>query len=283
MKTSWVIILIVAAVVATAIECSKDETADMEPYTYDNIPPESWRELEAVRDSYKPMPDLETIYQDRQHPNGMPYHLYIPPALAAGESYPLVVFLHGHTDLDLNVHNGFPKGVWTLPRVQQRHPHIVFVPRHQSEDDDWTRDDYRERVIEALDGLIVQLASDPDLPNIDPDRVYLTGFSQGGMGTWNYIRHYPDKFAAASPLSGFFHGPQNETDARAIKDIPIWIFNGSEDKGVNGSRKSYRMLKAAGASDVRYHEFVGYGHVIDDIAYFTDGFMEWLFAQKRKN
>jgi hypothetical protein len=41
------------------------------------------------------------------------------------------------------------------------------------------------------------------------------------------------------------------------------------------------MLKAAGASDVRYHEFVGHGHVIDDIAYFTDGFLDWLFAQKR--
>jgi predicted peptidase len=273
----------VVVALATAIECTKEETTDMERYPYTEIKPEAWRELEAIRDSYKPMPDLHSIYQNRQHPNGLLYHLYIPASLAAGESYPLVAFLHGHTDLDLNVHNGFPKGVWTLPHVQQRHPHIVFVPRHQSEDDDWTRDENREQVVEALDDLIAQLDSDRNAPKIDPDRVYLTGFSQGGMGTWNYIRQYPDRFAAASPLSGFFHGPQNETDARAIKHIPIWIFNGSGDKGVNGSRTSYQMLKAAGARDVHYHEFVDYGHVIDDIAYFTEGFMDWLFAQKREN
>ncbi len=44
---------------------------------------------------------------------------------------------------------------------------------------------------------------------------------------------------------------------------------------------SYQMLKSVAAPDVRYHEYEGQGHVIDDFAYFTDGFMDWLFAQKR--
>ena len=54
------------------------------------------------------------------------------------------------------------------------------------------------------------------------------------------------------------------------------------DKGVKGSRISFKALKDAGAADVRYHEYKSQGHVIDDFAYFTDGFMEWMFSQKRK-
>jgi hypothetical protein len=50
---------------------------------------------------------------------------------------------------------------------------------------------------------------------------------------------------------------------------------------VAGSRLSYQMLKKAGARDVRYHEYEKQGHVIDDFAYFTEGFMDWLFGQKQ--
>ena len=75
---------------------------------------------------------------------------------------------------------------------------------------------------------------------------------------------------------------KNAEDAKAIKQIPIWIFNGDGDKGVKGSRISFKALKDAGAADVRYHEYKSQGHVIDDFAYFTDGFMEWMFSQKRK-
>ena len=97
-----------------------------------------------------------------------------------------------------------------------------------------------------------------------------------------YIRTFPRKFAAAAPLSGFSHGPQNADEAKAIRHIPIWIFNGDGDRGVKGSRISFEALKEAGADDVRYHEYLKQGHVIDDFAYFTTGFMDWLFSQKRK-
>jgi predicted peptidase len=134
--------------------------------------------------------------------------------------------------------------------------------------------------VQALDDLVREFNRDPSTPNVDPARLYLTGFSQGGMGTWNYIRAYPHKFAAAAPLSGFSYGPQDVTQAEAIKHLPIWIFNGDGDRGVAGSRWSFHMLKQAGAADVRYHEYADQGHVIDDFAYFTNGFMDWLFAQK---
>ena len=136
--------------------------------------------------------------------------------------------------------------------------------------------------INALDDLVAELNGNPKTPNVDVDRLYLTGFSRGGQGTWNFIRTFPNKFAAAAPLSGFSHGPQNAEEAKAIKHVPIWIFNGDGDRGVKGSRISFKALKEAGATDVRYHEYKAQGHVIDDFAYFTDGFMDWMFTQKRK-
>lgn len=236
--------------------------------------------LKAIRDSYGSITNLASLYDDRTHPNGLPYHVYVSDSLKADRYYPLVVFLHGYSDLTIDTHKGFPKGIWTLPRVQSAHPHIVFVPRYRTFDDMWVQDGYRSMVIEALDGLIKEHNTNANLPGIDVARIYLTGFSQGGMGTWNYIKHYPHKFAAAVPLSGFMHGPQTVKQAESLKHLPIWIFNGDGDRGVDGSRLSYRMLKAANARDVRYHEYEKQGHVIDDFAYFTQGFMDWLFTRK---
>lgn len=248
---------------------------------YDVITQEQTKKLKAVRDSYGSMPNLDSLYENRTHRNGLPYHIYVPKGLKAGAKYPLVMFLHGYSDLTLDTHKGFPKGVWSLPVVQSKHPHILFVPRYRTFDDMWVQDNYRAMVIEALDDLVREFNRDRKSPDIDVARIYVTGFSQGGQGTWNYIRHYPRKFAAAAPLSGFSVGPQNVAQAKEIKDLPIWIFNGDSDKGVGGSRKSFQMLKKAGARDVRYHEYEKQGHVIDDFAYFTEGFMDWLFAQKR--
>lgn len=249
-------------------------------FTYDVITAEQIQKLKAIRDSYGSIPHLDKLYEDRTHVNGLPYHIYVPATLKKGETYPLVTFLHGYSDLTIDTHKGFPKGVWSLPLVQVDHPHILFVPRYRTFDDMWIQDKYRVMVIETIDALITEFNSDPNLPHIDVTRLYLTGFSQGGMGTWNFIKHYPHKFAAAAPLSGFSQGPQNVEEAEALKHLPIWIFNGDGDRGVGGSRLSYQMLKKANARDVRYHEYANQGHVIDDFAYFTEGFMDWLFAQR---
>jgi predicted peptidase len=250
--------------------------------TYDVINQERIQKLKAIRDSYGSIAHLDSIYQDRIHPNGLPYHIYVPKSLKKGEKYPLVTFLHGYSDLTIDTHEGFPKGIWSLPFVQKDHPHFLFVPRYRTFDDMWVKDNYREMVIEALDDLIKEFNSDTDVPHIDSTRLYLTGFSQGGMGTWNFIKHYPYKFAAAAPLSGFYEGPRNLQQAEKIKHVPIWIFNGDEDSGVPGSRLSYQMLKSVKAKNVKYHEYENQGHVIDDFAYFTPGFMDWMFAQKLK-
>ena len=268
----------------SATAAGKDESATgngQEIIMPDVITQKEAAKLKAIRNSYGSIPNLDSIYKDRTHNNGLPYHVYVPKKLKPGVKYPLVTFLHGYSDLTIDTHKGFPKGVWSLPLVQSEHPHILFVPRYRTFDDMWVQDNYRTMVIEAMDQLIREFNSDQKSPGIDTSRLYLTGFSQGGVGTWNFIKHYPHKFAAAAPLSGFSHGPQNVKQAEALRHLPIWIFNGDGDKGVSGSRLSYQMLKRAEARDVRYHEYKKQGHVIDDFAYFTEGFMDWLFAQKR--
>ena len=257
------------------------ETANSaENFMFDIIPQKETMKLKAIRDSYGSISNLDLLYQDRIHLNGLPYHIYVPDTLENGKKYPLVIFLHGYSDLTIDTHKGFPKGIWSLPLVQAKHPHILFVPRYRTFDDMWVQDQYRAMVIEALDDLVKEFNSRTDSPNIDTTRIYLTGFSQGGMGTWEFIKHYPRKFAAAAPLSGFSHGPQNIAEAEALAHLPIWIFNGDGDDGVGGSRLSYQMLKMAKAPDVRYYEYENQDHVIDDFAYFTEGFMDWLFTQK---
>ena len=246
------------------------------------IPIEETNKLKAIRNEIGSINNLDTLYEDRKHKNGLPYHFYVPKHLKAGVKYPMVIFLHGYTDLTIDTHQGFPKGVWSLPEIQNKHPHILYVPRNRKKQDNWSSDEYRTMTINALDDLVAELNGNLKTPNVDVDRLYLTGFSRGGQGTWNFIRTFPNKFAAAVPLSGFSHGPQNAKEAKAIKYIPIWIFNGDGDSGVKGSRISFKALKEAGATEVRYHEYKAQGHVIDDFAYFTDGFMDWMFTQKRK-
>jgi predicted peptidase len=198
------------------------------------IPVEETKKLKAIRNEIGSIKNLDALYEDRKHKNGLPYHFYVPKHLKAGVKYPVVIFLHGYTDLTIDTHKGFPKGVWSLPKIQKAHPHILFVPRNRKKEDNWSSDEYRTMTINALDDMVAELNDNPNTPNADVNRLYLTGFSRGG------------------------------------------------DKGVKGSRISFKALKDAGAADVRYHEYKSQGHVIDDFAYFTDGFMEWMFSQKRK-
>lgn len=276
LPVQWVITFLL---IFLLMDCSKENSS--ENLAYEVISQKQTAQLLAIRDSIGSIPNLDLLYHDRVHSNGLPYHIYVPKNLKNGEKYPLVTFLHGYSDLTIDTHEGFPKGVWSLPLVQDKHPHILFVPRYRTFDDMWIQDNYRKMVIETLIKLVEEFNGNQDVPNIDTNRIYLTGFSQGGMGTWNFIKHYPDKFAAAAPLSGFSEGPQNLKQAEKIKHIPIWIFNGDGDDGVAGSRLSFQMLKGVYALDVRYHEYENQEHVIDDFAYFTNGFIDWLFSKKR--
>lgn len=227
----------------------------------------------------------------------MPYRLFTPPTRAKGRKYPLVVFLHGAggsgTDnaRQLQGANVFGALVWTLPENQRRHPTFVVAPQS-----DWnwpcTLFDPRNRPKTPADlkycppeamGIGARLAFEvidelaETLP-IDPARIYVTGHSMGGAGTWHMIAQRPRFFAAAVPVSGH---PLPAT-AEWVKDVPVWNFHGTADavEPVATSRVMIEALRRAGGRP-RHTEYPGIGHDAYMWAYTEPALVEWLFAQKR--
>src|SRR5207248_1822646 len=116
----------------------------------------------------------------------------------------------------------------------------------------------------------------------DRSRLYLTGVSMGGYGTWDIATEHPNLFAAAMPLCGGTSYHTNET-AQALKSLPLWVFHGDKDATVPvvNSRALAAAVKAAGNPNVRYTEYPDVDHNCWDIAYNDPKVIEWLFAQKR--
>jgi predicted peptidase len=113
---------------------------------------------------------------------------------------------------------------------------------------------------------------------IDADRVYVTGPSMGGSGTWDLITRHPGTFAAAVPVTGV----NDPSRARVIAELPIWAFHGSRDEvsPVQNTRAMVAALRALG-SPVRFTEIPDAGHDSWTRAYSDLDMYRWLFAQRR--
>lgn len=114
--------------------------------------------------------------------------------------------------------------------------------------------------------------------SIDPSRIYLTGLSMGGYGTWDLLARRPGMFAAAVPVCG----GADETTAPLIRDLPIWCFHGGADKVVptQRSRNMIEALKKAGGTP-KYTEYPGVGHNSWDKAYSDAEMIGWMFGQRK--
>ena len=129
--------------------------------------------------------------------------------------------------------------------------------------------------------LVIDLVKEltENLP-IDCSRIYLTGYSMGGYGTWSLLAQQPKLFAAAIPVAG---GGEPKQAAR-YKNIPVWAFHGEKDAVVSAtaSQQMVDALKQAGGN-IRYTEFKGSGHLVSKQVYLDDSVHRWLFEQKRKD
>lgn len=122
---------------------------------------------------------------------------------------------------------------------------------------------------------------------IDPERVYITGGSMGGLGTWCLAFMNPDRPAAIAPFSC----PSNPVKAALLKDMPIWMGHGDKDDyfPVKCARDMYKALKDAGNKRVIYTEAPGVGHGLSPRAYKWDedgdgieDVASWLFSQRKR-
>ena len=138
-----------------------------------------------------------------------------------------------------------------------------------------------EKPAQALGLVPVLIQKKIEEFDADPDRVYITGLSMGGYGTWDLISRYgTDLFAAAMPCCG--GGDPAQAGAK-LKDLPIWIFHGGSDPTVPVmlSRRMYTALKEAGNDDVFYKEYPGVQHDCWTQTYRNPESWKWLFSQKR--
>lgn len=223
----------------------------------------------------------------------LPYSLFIPNNYDANKSYPLVVFLHGAGErgyanqMPLKANEGAV--VWASEMVQSQYPCFVLAPQcpqNSSWTDLWGGKPFEPTVyLEMVHELILELSKKY---NIDKKRIYLTGVSMGGFGTWALAMSHPETFAALVPICGW----GDPTKASRIANIPVWVFTAEDDPvvQVEGVRAIVKALQELNAP-VKYTEYEK-GIVSPPLAlmahwswvpaYKNQRMIEWLFSQIKK-
>lgn len=201
------------------------------------------------------------------------YRLMEPREDSPDETFPVLLFLHGageRGDNNRQQLQGLPARMASRD-WRERFPCFLIAPQCPR-GESWT-----ERLSD-LQTLLGQVLQDP---RADRDRVYVTGLSMGGFGTWALAARYPDLFAAAAPICG----GGDPTTAKRLVDLPIWAVHGAADDvvPVERSREMVDAVQVAGG-DIRYTELPGVSHDSWTAAYADlDGIVAWLFRQERSD
>lgn len=194
------------------------------------------------------------------------YLLYRPPGYAARprSRWPLVVFLHGRGERGADLRRVRRHGLPKLIAAGRNFPFIVVSPQCPDLEPWWN--------VTALDAFITEMTR---RYRVDPQRVYLTGLSMGGYGTWALATRRPDRFAAILPICG---GGEPRL-ARRLRRLPIWVFHGARDQTVPlaRSRAMVRAIRAAGGAP----RFTIYPEAVHDAwtqTYARDDVYSWLLS-----
>jgi len=203
------------------------------------------------------------------------YSLFVPKEKA--ESLPLVLCLHGAGG------NTDAANLLAASEMQAKHPCIILAPACDGKETRWAKSEFRGgmEMRSVMPEMMQALAAVITETKADTKRIYLTGQSMGGMGTWGVIAAYADQFAAAVPVCGIWQ----TADAAKMNGVAIWAFHGDQDGAVpvSGTRDMIAALKAAGVKpEPKYTEFPGVGHGSAGPAYEKAELWDWLFAQKRE-
>jgi predicted peptidase len=195
-----------------------------------------------------------------------------------------VIFLHGSGERGNDNEAQLKWGVANFASDQNMilHPAFVIAPQcpERMTWSNFSRPDMKlqstpSKPMELLIGLIRQLVK---TQRIDSNRIYITGLSMGGYGTYDAIQRYPGLFAAAVPVCG----AGDASKANTIAHLPIWIFHGADDPAVDPkySLEMFQALTKAGARP-GFTQYPEVGHFSWLHAYSDANMIEWLFRQHK--
>ncbi|GHB93763.1 dienelactone hydrolase family protein [Cerasicoccus arenae] len=196
------------------------------------------------------------------------YLLYLPEGYNADQDkrWPLMIFLHGSGERGDNLKKVAKHGPPKLVEQGKEFPFIIVSP--QCPHGGW----WSTELLNAFYDDIMEKY------RIDPSRVYLTGLSMGGNGTWAWAANNPEKFAAIAPVCGW--GP--EVNYEKLASMPIWAFHGDQDQAValeKGQKVIDAVTSVGGTPEFTIYE--GVGHNSWDPAYSNDALYDWLLSHSK--
>jgi predicted peptidase len=217
------------------------------------------------------------------------YVVFVPHTYRGDRPYPLILFLHGAGEWGTDGQKQLTVGLGPAVRKREKtFPFLVIFP--QSQKKTWpinTQD--RRQVADILStwsddsaqgrralAMLAEIVKDY---RVDPERIYLTGVSMGGFGTWSLATSHPDQWAAIAPICG--GGAPHA--AGKIARLPCWCFHGDADNAVpvDRSREMMKSLWEAGGHP-NYTEYAGVGHNSWDKAYGTPDLYDWFLKHRLK-
>lgn len=200
------------------------------------------------------------------------YAVYVPPTWSAQKPHPAILFLHGvgeqGTDGKRQLDVGLAPAIKANPDAWD---FIVIFPQKPPQGSGWI--DHDKLIIDILKETQREY-------KFDETRLYVTGLSLGGYGTWALLTKYPTLFAAAAPICG----AGDPSAARRVK-TPTWSFHGDKDKIVPiGKAKEMVDAQKAGGAEPKFTVYPEAGHNVWDKAYREEKLWEWLlqFPPKKK-
>lgn len=204
--------------------------------------------------------------QERRFVQELRYLLYLPPGYDQDTSrqWPLMIFLHGSGESGTDLQKVKTHGPPRLINEGRSFPFIVVSPQATN---GWQNF--------QLIGLLRQLKSEL---RVNADKVYLTGLSMGGYGTWNLATEYPGEFAAIAPICG----GGDTSKAWTLRHMPVWCFHGALDNVVPPV-SSTRMVEAVKRYNpsARLTMYPDANHDSWTVTYGNDSLYTWLLAQNR--
>jgi predicted peptidase len=240
---------------------------------------------------YSRISEWQARFQIDNANHTLPYRLHLPKNFNPSNQYPLLLVLHGATELGNNNTSQLDwvgNHLWGEESVQDTFPCFVAIPQCPSSvsygwaGQDWTQVMHTQlaqptwamqSAIDMVDSLCKEFP-------INKSRLYVTGVSMGGFGTWESITRWPEKFAAAIPVAG----GGDTTKVSRILNLPIHCLHGGSDGLVPtaNTRNMYAAITHAGGALCKYTEIAGGGH---DGGTFMNAYtateIRWLFSQTK--